>query len=106
MNKLAIALAASIVVLGGCASGPMATTGGASGSDRVVTAGEQFCWKRILAEKDGKLYCNWVSDLSKACLPERQTDYSSGIEMSRYSDPKPAGRCENGHYLVQVTPKA
>jgi hypothetical protein len=104
MNKLAIVCAASVVVLSGCASGPMASTG-ASGADRVAGAGEQYCWKRILAEKDGKLYCNWVSDLSKACLPERQTDYSTGIEMARYSDPTAAGRCDNGHYLVRVQPR-
>lgn len=104
MNKLAIACAASIVVLGGCAAGPMASTG-ASGSDSAGPVGERFCWKRVLAEKDGKLYCNWVSELSKACAPERQTDYSTGLEMARYSDPKAAGRCENGHYLVRVQPR-
>jgi hypothetical protein len=104
MNKLAIAWAASIVVLGGCAAGPVASTS-SGGSDRAGASGEQYCWKRVLAEKDGKLYCNWVSDLAKACAPERQTDYSSGIEMARYSDPVAAGRCENGHYLVRVQPR-
>jgi hypothetical protein len=103
MTKLALALATSILVLAACASGPMATT--SSNTTMASLSGEQFCWKRILAEKDGKLYCNWVSDLSKACLAERSQDYSTAVEMDRFSAPQAAGRCENGNYLVRVQPR-
>ncbi len=105
MNKLGIAVAASIVILGGCASTPMVSVAGKSGADYAGPAGERYCWKRNLSEKDGKLYCNWVADLKAACLPERSMDYSTGIEMAQFSDPKAAGRCENGNYLVMVQPR-
>ena len=104
MTKIALALAASILVLAACASGPMANT--SNGATLASLSGEQYCWKRILAEKDGKLYCNWVSDLSKACAEERGRDYSTAVEMKRYSEPQAAGRCENGNYLVRVQPRS
>jgi len=94
-------LAVAALSVAACSSMPMASTNGATRT-AMANGGEQYCFKRNLVESGGKLYCNWVSDRNDACTA--RTD--SGVEVTRYSDPKPAGRCDTGEYLVKVTPKA
>jgi hypothetical protein len=100
MKKLVV-LSLAVLPLAACSGLPTASTQGAS-STYVSTAGEQYCFKRNLVQSDGKLYCNWVADRDQACTARADR----GVEVTRYSDPAPAGRCDTGEYLVKVAPKA
>jgi hypothetical protein len=100
MNKLPF-LAIATLSVAACSSMPMASTNGPS-KPTYAASGEQYCFKRNLAESGGKLYCNWVADRSQACTARADV----GVEVARYSDPQPAGRCDTGEYLVKVSPKA
>src|SRR5690242_9574656 len=103
MNKLVL-LCVAAASLAACSSVPTARTNLASNSNASYAspAGEQFCFKRNLVQSGGKLYCNWVSDREQACTARNDT----GVEVTRYTDPAPAGRCDTGEYLVKVSPKA
>ena len=100
MNKLVL-LSLAALSLAACSGLPTASTNGSSGS-YVAASGEQYCFKRNLVQSNGKLYCNWVSDRDQACTARSDT----GLEITRYSDPQPAGRCETGEYLMKVAPRA
>ena len=106
MSKLVL-LSLAALSLAACSSMPTAQTTGASsrasgGASYASAGGEQFCFKRNLVQSGGKLYCNWVTDRDQACTARNDT----GVEITRYSDPAPAGRCDTGEYLVKVSPKA
>ena len=99
MKTKLLFVAAAVVSLAACTSVPMASVStGASGG---ATGGEHYCWKRNLTESDGKLYCNWVTDRSQACVRRDSTP----VEMARFTPPAPSGRCETGEYLVKVLPR-
>ena len=100
MKQLSL-LATAAFALAACSNMPMASTNGST-KTAMASGGEQYCFKRNLVETGGKVYCNWVSDRKDACTA--RTD--SGVEVTRYNDPLPAGRCDTGEYLVKVTPKA
>ena len=102
MNKLLCVAALSSLFLTACATGPMASTNGATSTASV--AGERYCFKRNLSEGDGKLHCNWVADRSQICASSPR--HSESVEMARYTAPQPSGRCETGEYIVKVAPKA
>ena len=102
MNKLVLLSVASAFAVAACSNMPMASTGSASSSRVASAAGEQYCFKRNLVQSNGKLYCNWVTDRNDACNARNDT----GLDVARYSDPQPAGRCDTGEYLMKVHPKA
>ena len=99
MYKALLFAAASSLSLAACTNVPMASVSDSTPTVASVS-GERYCWKRNLAESGDKLYCNW-SDRGNAC--ERAD--STAIEVSRYTAPAAAGRCENGNYLVRVQPR-
>ena len=99
MQKL-ICVAALSLLASACATAPTAST---SNGATASVAGERYCFKRNLAEGDGKLHCNWVADRSRVCDSGRVYET---VEMGRYTAPAPAGRCETGEYIVKVAPKA
>jgi len=102
MNKLlGLALVATLP-LAACSHMPMASTSEKASNTAVATSGEQYCFKRNLVQSDGKLYCNWVSDRADACTARAD----KGLEIARYGDPQPAGRCDTGEYLMKVAPRA
>lgn len=101
MNKLVLLSMASAFAIAACSNVPMASTNGAS-SSKVSAAGEQYCFKRNLVQSNGKLYCNWVTDRNDVCSARNDT----GLDVARYGDPTPAGRCDSGEYLMKVSPKA
>ncbi len=100
MKKLLCVAAASVVSLAACTSVPMASVSNGT-SAGAAGGGERYCWKRNLSESDGKLYCNWVTDRSQACVRGDSTP----VEMARFTPPAPSGRCETGEYLVKVLPR-
>lgn len=102
MNKLVLLSVASAFAVAACSHMPMASTNDASNAKVASAAGEQYCFKRNLVQSNGKLYCNWVTDRNDACTARDD----KGIEVARYGDPMPAGRCDTGEYLMKVTPKA
>ena len=99
MFKALLFAAVSTLSLAACTSAPMASVSDASPAV-ASKAGERYCWKRNLSESGGKLYCNW-SDAARAC--ERAD--STAIEVTQYTAPVAAGRCDDGNYLVRVQPR-
>ncbi|MDQ3027401.1 MAG: hypothetical protein M3R58_12970 [Pseudomonadota bacterium] len=77
MKKLLCISAATLVVLTACTSVPMASV------------------------SNGASSANWVTDRSQACARADSTP----IEMARFTEPAPSGRCETGEYLVKVLPR-
>lgn len=100
MKALLCISATAVVALTACTTVPMASV--SNGASSAAPSGKElYCWKRNLSESGGKLYCNWVADRSQAC--ERAD--STPVEMARFTDPAPSGRCETGEYLVKILPR-
>lgn len=101
MNKLSFLAVAASLTLTACANSPMfASSEGSGGS--APPSGTQYCSKRNLSESGGKLNCTWVADRSQACTARAD----KSLEIARYTEVTPAGRCDTGEYLVRVSPKA
>lgn len=59
-----------------------------------------FCLKRLLKVKGGKLYCNWTTSLDAACV---QTSHTRSIKRGTItSGPTKAGTCVDGNEIVKV----
>lgn len=97
MNKLHLLVAATLVVLAGCAGSPAART-----AQAAPAAGMQYCKKDRLATEGDSLVCNWAASASDAC---EAINLATVRKSAVASGPSNAGRCGNGQWLVSVTTK-
>ena len=97
MKKLA--LAALALLAGACA----ATDNGSGNGNgaRAAAAGTQYCWQERLNNASGTLTCNWSASFRDAC---DNTQFTS-LQAARYSAPARTRMCNNGQWLVEVSPK-
>lgn len=99
MKSTLILAGACAVLLSACAAAPggASTTATASGG-----TGTMYCWKRSLTTAGDSLVCNWESSAREACRSIAE------VRMARASvagEPRDAGRCDNGEWLVAVSTK-
>ena len=98
MNK-ALILAAPLVVLAACAA---PAGGGGNAKMAAASSGEQYCKKDRLTANASELTCTWSPSISDAC---ENTNLSTISRSAAASEPRNAGRCGNGQWLVVVTTK-
>jgi len=95
MKKL-FALAALALLTGACA-----TTGNGNGNTaRAAASGTQYCWQDKLDAAGGTMTCNWSASSRDACDNTALTS----IQSSRYTAPAKTRMCNNGQWLVEVSP--
>lgn len=87
---------ACLTLAAACATAP-APAVSAAGS---VSKGTYYCWKERLAAEGDNLVCNWETSVGEAC---RSTGATT-LKRSVAGEPRPAGMCTNGQWLVAVTP--
>ena len=93
MNKLVCFAALAVFPLIGCSTAPANNVTAAS-----PASGEMYCWRDRLAGTTGTLDCNWASSRKEAC----DSDNFAKLEAARYTEPRKAGMCANGQWLVVV----
>ncbi|MEO5693486.1 MAG: hypothetical protein ABIQ72_10205 [Usitatibacter sp.] len=96
MKLLACSIALTLVMLAGCSTTP--TTYVAATSSPT---GAMFCWKTRMSSDSAKLDCNWEANREDAC---ESTAFAS-VDATKFSQPKAAGMCRNGQWLVMVQAK-
>ena len=94
-------IAASLCVAAAGCAGPQASMGSAE-STSTRSAAAYYCAKDKLVTEGGMLRCNWEATIDDAC---RVGKSSTLDRTSLASDPKPAGRCSSGEWLVKATPR-
>jgi hypothetical protein len=97
MKKLAFAALA--LLLGACATAPNGNGNGSAA--RTAAAGTQYCWQERLNSAGGTMTCNWSSSFRDACDATELTS----IQAARYTAPAKTRMCNNGQWLVEVSPK-
>ena len=99
MKKLA--LAALALLAGACATTDHGNGNGNGNGARASAAGTQYCWQDRLASSGGTLTCNWSGSFRDACDATELTSLQAG----RYSAPAKTRMCNNGQWLVEISPK-
>ena len=97
MRKLA--LVALALLAGACAATPNGNGNGSAA--RVAATGTQYCWQDKLNAAGGTMTCNWSASARDAC---DSTELTS-IPAARYSAPAKTRMCNNGQWLVEVSPR-
>ena len=68
---------------------------------QITSPYTNFCQKRFLKEKNGKLYCNWGRSFGHACsitFPNNKSIEKGSV----ISGPKTAGKCSDGQVVVKL----
>ena len=99
-----VLFAASAILLSACAGVQSSSTG----STQVAQAGTGnggtlYCWKREFERTSGNFVCNWQDSVRDACLSNGAVVTLDGSRVA--SEPRNAGRCENGEWLVAISTK-
>ena len=97
MNKIVFLAAIAILPLHGCSTNPANTVAATT----PVAGNTLYCWKTRLAGSSGQMHCNWSANRDEAC----ESQAFQVVDASRYSEPKGAGMCRNGQWLVAVQAK-
>ncbi len=96
MKMPAVLALASLALASACASVSPSQTAAAS----APAAGKQYCWKHRLVVNEGAFACNWAPSVAEACRFD-ETVYIA--QKAVEAEPRDAGRCANGQWLVSVT---
>ena len=104
MKAMLLVTASAALILSACAGVQTSSGGGSTNVAAAPGGSAMYCWKRSLSESGDALLCNWEATSRDACksVGTLANPLSKG---SVAAGPAPAGRCENGEYLVQVTTK-
>lgn len=94
-----IATSVSALLLAACAGAPNGST---PASTAAAGPGTMYCWKRTLATVGDTLVCNWESSSREACRSIGEVRLAKARVVG---EPRDAGRCDNGEWLVAVTTK-
>jgi hypothetical protein len=98
MKKLAVA---ALAMLAGACATTDTRSGNGSAARAASAAGTQYCWQERLDSASGTLTCNWSGSFRDACDSTQLTS----LQASRYSAPARTRMCNNGQWLVEVSPR-
>ena len=101
--KIAIALAAAMVV-GGCATADMGNAGGSTAPAARASAGKaKYCWAERMEAIGSRFNCNWAASKEEACAGPGAF---STVDGAGYAYPRATGTCASGQQLMELVPKA
>jgi hypothetical protein len=98
MKKILALAAVPMIIAAGCATPASDRSNG--GAATIAGGKTYYCWKERLYSEAAEHKCNWADSIADVC---RGAPAVSLPAASVASGPAPAGRCDNGQWLVKVT---